>query len=175
MSLMADNSGLVQMFLDEKVKGRSYVEIGLKHGVDPIEVQRAVRQALSDSTVRDPEELRAILALRIEKVTEFLWKGLETGSFKHGEAILRAVEQTRDLYELIQQDRQETKFKLGEQETEVILMFAEKVVDNMREWIMGIPVGKKGQAELEHWAEKSAEAVTDAAEQIIEAQIVEDE
>lgn len=162
------------MFLDERIKGRTYLEIGAKHNIPPEEVQAMVREALSKQAVKDPVEWRGILGLRIEKVTEHLWSGLENGSFKHGEAILRAVERLQELYAVNEEAKTKAQIEMSDEAVALLM----QVMDRNNEMMLAtvrkeIQLGKKAQEKLEHWHEWSAEAATNAVEEIVYAEVEE--
>jgi hypothetical protein len=171
---MAENDGLVQKLLDERVKGRSYVEIGNKHGIPPEEVHALVREALSSHTITDPLEFRTLVQLRIEKVIENMWTGLEKGEWKQAEVILKAVERLQELYDLNEQRMTTDRHELSAREVQIILTVMEQQSERLFEWVTSLPLGKKAnQLVLESWSEQAAEVATGVIEEVVYAEVEE--
>lgn len=156
-----------QLLIDDKIRGKSYAQIAAKHGLDVDEVMRRLRQVYTETTIRDPVEHRALLQLRIEKIVELMWTGLEQGSFKHGEAILKAVAQLQELHDLNEKTiTHEVRLIIDEDADRVleVLKFAQNA---LLDRVMRMPLTPEIREELVQWPEWSAEASTDAVEAVL--------
>lgn len=161
------SDALTQLFIDEKIRGRSYAEIAATHGVPVDEVITIIRAELASTVIRDPQEYRALLQLRTEKIIDKLWVGLEAGSFKHGEAILKAVNTLQELHDLNEKTMvHQINVILDEDATKVfeVLKLQNK---KLHEHILALPLNAKAKKELEAWPEWAAESATDAVEEIV--------
>lgn len=175
MSLMAENDGLVQKFLDERVSGRSVVQIAMKHGVPAEEVNALINEALNNHTMTNPIAFRTLVQLRIEKVIENMWSGLNKGEWKQAEVILKAVERLQELYDLNEKNLEQDRHELSAREVEIILTVMEAQSDRLYKYVTSLPLGKKAQLQItEGWAEQAAEVATDTIEEYVYAEVVED-
>jgi len=164
---MTVNDGLTQLILDDRIKGRSYLDIELKHGVPAVEAMAMVREALESTTMRDPIEMRGIVMLRTEKIIENLWAGLEQGSFKHGEAIIKALERLSELLDPNQETIRTEVTLISDAETlqlfEVMKLTNLALLAKVKE----LPLTPDAAKELEQWPAWTAEASTAAVEQVL--------
>src|SRR5690349_23487312 len=78
-----EGTTLQNMLLDDRISGLNFFEIGSKHGIPPEEVRQLINEALAENVTRDPIEMRQLVQLRLERLTNYLWAGVENGSFKH--------------------------------------------------------------------------------------------
>lgn len=165
---------LAQMLVDEKIRGRSYLDIAQKHGLPVEEVITIVRGYYAATTIRDPQEHRALLQLRLERIIDKLWEGLEAGSFKHGEAIIKAVTQLQDLHDLNEQHMTTAQNLIMDEDTDTILEVLKHATGALRDRVARMPLSKKAKEELTAWPEWAAEATTNAVEEVIYAEVVEE-
>lgn len=169
---MSESSELTDLLLDDRIQGLSYDRIGKKHGIDPLDARALVREALSRTADEDEWEMRALSLLRLEKVVQNLWDGVEQGSFKHAEAIFKGLDQINTLLALNKQVMEEQKSIISEEQAEVIYAV---VMENNRQLFQflesKLSPTKTNQAILEEWPSIQSEAVTTA----IEATLVEED
>lgn len=164
---MAQTDGLTQLILDDRIRGRSYAEIELKHGVPAIEAMAMVREALESTTMRDPIEMRGIVMLRTEKIIEHLWDGLESGSFKHGEAIIKALERLSELLDLNQETIRIEQTIVSDEETLQLFQVMKTAYSLLYEKVKALAVTDAAIRELEAWPEWVAETTTAAVEHVL--------
>lgn len=164
---MTVNDGLTQLILDDRIRGRSYAEIELKHGIPAIEAMAMVREALDATTMRDPIEMRGIVMLRTEKIIEHLWAGLEQGSFKHGEAIIKALERLSELLDLNQETIRHEFTVISDEETLQLFAVMKRANELLYKKVQALPLSNEAAFELEQWPEWVAETATVAVEEIL--------
>ena len=165
---MSNTSNLTDMIMTDRVKGLSYYEIEKKHGLPAVEAREMVREALSSTSIEDEWEMRGIAMLRIEKVIENLWTGLENGNSKHAEVIIKGVEQLSQLLALNKQVMEEQKSAITDEQAAVIhLLLTENNKQIFNFIIHELKPNKKQQAILEEWPAVAAEASTNAIEATI--------
>lgn len=174
MDYDGDMDALTQLFVDEKVRGKSYLEISQRHDVPVDEVISIIRAYYTATTIRDPQEHRALLQLRLERIIDKLWEGLEAGSFKHGEAIIKAVTQLQDLHDLNEKTMTVTHNLILDEDTDKILEVLKFATGKLRDKVARLPLSAKAKTELQAWPEWAAEAATEAVEEVVYAEIVED-
>lgn len=167
MNNMTVNDGLTQLILDDRVKGRSYLQIEQKHGIPAIEALALVKEALESTTMKDPFEMRGIVMLRTEKIIEHLWEGLEGGSFKHGEAIIKALERLSELLDLNQETIRHEISIVSDEETMKIFTVLKHANEALLRRLMELDLTPSVRSELEAWPEWVAAATTEAVEQVL--------
>lgn len=159
----------MDLVLDDRVRGRSYNEIAQKHGIEPLDAREMVREALASTSIEDEWEMRGIAMLRIEKVIENLWTGVEQGSFKHAEALIKGIDQLSQLLALNKQVMEETKAAITDEQAAWIYSV---VTENNRQIYNFVTEklkpNKRQQQELESWAVVAADAATQAIEAVIQ-------
>lgn len=165
---MSNASNLTDLIMAERVKGLSYYQIEQKHEVPALEAREMVREALSNTSIDDEWEMRGIAMLRLEKVIENLWAGVENGSFKHAEALTKAIDQTSQLLALNKQVMEEKKAAITDEQAALIYMV---ITENNRQLLQFIQQqlkpNKKQTAILEEWPQVTAEASTHAIEAVL--------
>lgn len=173
----AHDDTLAQFLIDDKIKGMSYLAIAEKHNIPVDEVIGIVRSVYAATTITDPLEYRALLQLRIEKIIELLWSGLEKGEnqFKHGEVILKAVDQLSVLHDLNEKNMTVELRMISDSETLKIISTLKAGFGLMYDHVKSLPLSKKAEVELMAWPEWVAEASTTAVEQVIYAETMEDD
>lgn len=165
---MTDNSALTQLILDDRIRGRSYAQIEQKRSIPAIEAMALVREALETTTMRDPIEMRGIVMLRTEKVIEHLWEGLEQGSFKHGEAIIKAVERLSELLDLNQETIRHEVSLVSDEQTMKIFEVLKRAQDLLHAKINALELTDGARQELiEGWPEWAASSTTTAVEEVL--------
>lgn len=164
---MNDSANLQQMLLDDRIAGLSYVEIGAKHGIDAHEVAGLVRELLTEVASQDPTELRMIQQARIEKIVNHLWAGLEQGSFKHGEAILKAVERLAELMDLNQASIKHEITIISDEETRKLLDVLKYNNNHLLAHVQSLPLNEESRAALTEWPAWVAEASVDAVDEVL--------
>lgn len=164
---MTVNDGLTQLILDDRIRGRSYAEIELKHGIPSLEAMAMVREALESTTMRDPIEMRGIVMLRTEKIIEHLWDGLEKGSFKHGEAIIKALERLSELLDLNQETIRHEFSVISDAETLQLFEVMKRAYQLLYQKVATLPLAEGGQEALSQWPEWIAETSTAAVEEVL--------
>lgn len=170
---MSNVSELTDLVIRERVKGLSYYDIEKKHGVPALDAREMVREALSNTSIEDEWEQRGIMMLRIEKVIEHLWDGVEQGSFKHAEALFKGIEQLSQLLALNKQVIEEQKAAITDEQAAMIYMVITENNRNMLHYIQEQLNPSEKQLEvLESWPQVSAESATNAVEAVL---YVEDE
>lgn len=173
---MGNSSELTDLILKERVKGHSYYEIERMHGVNAAEARELVREALSSTSIDDEWEQRGIMMLRIERVIEHLWTGVERGEFKHAEVMIRAVEQLSTMLALNKQVIEEQKAAITDEQAAMIYMV---ITENNKQLLSFIQEqfkpNKTQQKKLEEWPQLSAETATNAVESVLYAEEVDEE
>ena len=165
---MSNASDMTDLVIKERVKGLSYYDIEKKHGVPALDAREMVRQALSTTSIEDEWEQRGIMMLRIEKVIEHLWDGVEQGSFKHAEALFKGIEQLSQLLALNKQVIEEQKAAITDEQAAMIYMVITENNKMMLQYIHEQLNPNELQLEvLEEWPQISAESATNAVEAVL--------
>lgn len=164
---MTENDGLTQLVLDDRIKGKTYAEIERKHGIPAIEAMALVREALEATTMNDPIEMRGIVMLRIEKVIENLWRGLEKGDVKSGEAIIKSLERLSELLDLNQETLKHEITLISDEETLKLFQVMKHKDSLMLNRVRQMALTDAAVKELEAWPEWVAEASTAAVEAVL--------
>ena len=173
---MSSDSSLTDLILRDRIKGLSYYDIEQKHRIPAIEARELVHEALSKTSADDEWEQRGIMMLRIERVIENLWDGVENGSFKHAEALFRGLDQLSNLLALNKQVMEDQKNQLTDQQAEIIFMVISENNKQMLEMIRReLKPNKTQERKLEEWPQITADIATAAVEAIIYEAEVEDE
>lgn len=168
------NTSLIKMLLDDRVNGLSYLEIEYKHGIAAVEARQMVMEALADVVSKDPLEQRGIMTLQIEKVIRYLTEGLEAGSFKHGEAILKATERLAELHDLNQQTIKHEVTVMTDENAQLIFEVLKQNNNALRERVRKLELSEANLLQLDAWPEWEAEAATEAVTNVIYAEVVDD-
>jgi hypothetical protein len=168
----SDNS-LVSKLLDERVRGLNYFEIEKKHGIPAAEAKQLVSEALQEVATKDPIEMRYLVQVRLEAITRHLWEGLENGSFKHAEVILRAADQMAMLMDLNQNTIKQQLTIISDEETQQLLEVLKFFSKSIYAKLDRLPLNKKARTELEAWPEWTAEAATEAVDEVLYAELEE--
>lgn len=167
-----ENDSLVQLFIEDVARGKSYYDIELKHGVPAAEVRVMVKDYLAEHYVRDRGEWQQLLTLRIEKITDYLWDGITAGNFKNAEAVVRLIEKLAELLALNDEAQLEHDSKLTDSQTQQILQVLRKhdqlLLDMINE---NLSLSNKNKTQLAEWPEWTAEAATSAVEQVVYAEL----
>ena len=165
---MSNESNLTELVIKERVKGLSYFAIEQKHGIPALDARELVREAIETEAMDDEWEKRGIMMLRIEKVIENLWSGVENGSFKHAEALFKGIEQLSQLLALNKQVIEEQKALITDEQAALIYMV---ITENNRQLLTYIQEqlkpNKTQQKALEAWPMVSAESATQAVEAVL--------
>lgn len=165
---MSNESELTDLIIKERVKGLSYYNIEKKHGVPALDAREMVREALSATSIEDEWEQRGIMMLRIEKVIENLWDGVENGSFKHAEALFKGIEQLSQLLALNKQVIEEQRAAITDEQAEIIYTVITENNRQLLDYIQGnLKPNKKQQEKLVEWPQISAESATQAVEAVL--------
>lgn len=167
------NMSLQNMLLDDKIAGLSFFEISQKHGIPVDEVRQLYVEAMSENVIRDPIEMRQLIQLRLERLTNSLWTGIENGSFKHVEAASRLIERIAELMDLNEQTIKHQVTLVSDEET--LQLFAVLRANNqyIYDQVRALPLNQKALQQLEAWPEWAATAATDAVEGVlIEAEVI---
>lgn len=175
MAVMSNEGtdALAQLIVDEKIRGRSFLQISSDHGIPVEEVVVIYRQYIAEAAIRDPLEHRMLLQLRTEKIIDYLWGGLEAGSFKHGEAILKAVNTLQELHDLNEKTIVAVRSDIEDADTDKVLEVLKHASGSLLKKVARLPLSAKGKEELKSWPEWAAEASTNAVEEVIYAEIEE--
>lgn len=168
------NATLTKMLLDDRVNGLSYLEIEDRHGIPAVEARQMVMEALADVVSKDPLEQRGIITLQIEKVIRYLTEGLEAGSFKHGEAIIKATERLSELHDLNQQTIKHEVTVMTDENAQLIFEVLKQNNNALRERVRQLELSEANLLQLDAWPEWEAEAATEAVTNVIYAEVVED-
>lgn len=165
---MSNESNLTDLIVAERIKGLSYAKIQQKHGIDALEARELVREAITTEAMDDEWEKRGIAMLRIEKVIENLWDGVENGSFKHAEALFKGIEQLSQLLALNKQVIEEQKAAITDEQAALVYMV---ITENNRQLLNYIQdqlkPNKKQLEKLEEWPQISADSATQAVEAVL--------
>jgi hypothetical protein len=168
------NDALTQVLLDAKLRGKSYAEIASENRLPIESVIAALREVYNATTIRDPIEHRALLQLRIEKIIDKLWDGLEQGSFKHGEAILKGIQQLQELHDLNEKTINHNINVILDEDAAKVFEVLKYHNQSMYNKVIALPLSTKAKAELVAWPEWAAESATEAVQNVIYAEVLED-
>lgn len=173
---MSNESDLTELVIKERVKGLSYYDIEKKHSIPALEAREMVREALASTSIEDEWEQRGIMMLRIEKVIENLWSGVERGEFKHAEAMFKGIEQLSNLLALNKQVIETQQAEITDAQAAIIYaivtannkMLYEKILEELTQKELELEV-------LKVWPQITADAATDAVESVLYVDVEEDE
>ena len=169
---MDNSSNLVDLIIADRVKGISYREIEQKHGIPALDAREMVREAITSTAMEDEWEMRGIAMLRIERVIEHLWTGVERGEFKHAEAMIKAIEQLSNLLALNKQVMEEQRAAITEEQAAVVYAILKENNRQILQFIQNQLKPNKRQTEvLQEWPA----VVADASLVAIEATIVDED
>lgn len=169
-----NNDALAQLLIDDKIRGRSYLEISQKHNIPVDEVIAILREVYASTQIKDPTEYRALLQLRLEKIIDKLWDGLDQGSFKHGEAVIKAVQQLQELHDLNEKTITHEFTVISDAEAEKILAVLKFSNNRLYAKIQNLELTSDAKEQLLQWPEWTAETATEAVEEIIYAEVTDD-
>lgn len=167
---------MADLIIQERVKGRSYYQIEQLHGIDAMEARELVREVLESEQMDDEWEKRGIAMLRIERVVEHLWAGVESGNSKHAEVMIKSIEQLSNLLALNKQVIQEQKAAITDEQAAMIYMVVTENNKKMLSYInKKLAPNKRQQKILEEWPQISADTATQAVEAVLYVEEDEDE
>lgn len=168
---MDNTSKLTELIIDERIAGKSYYDIGIKHEIDPIEALELVKAALNTTSIEDEWEQRGITMLRLERVIEYMWEGVKNGSFKHAEVLIKSADQLSNLLALNKEILKEKKAEITDAQAALIYMV---ISENNRQMLAYIndqlKPNKRQMQQLESWPQVSAESATQAVEIVLYAE-----
>lgn len=168
---MNTDSALTELIINERVRGKSYFDIGIKHNIDPLEARQLVKEALESTSMDDEWEQRGILMLRLEKVIDNMWDQVERGEWKHAEVLIKSIDQLSNLLATNKQIMQETKTMITDEQAQLIYMVISENNRQMLQYIKDVlKPNKTQQKQLEHWHAVTAETATNAVEAVIYAE-----
>lgn len=170
----AENA-LINKLLEARVKGKNYFQIEAEYGIPAAEAKQLVSEALQEVASRDPIEMRYLVQVRLEAITNHLWDGLEAGSFKHADSILRAAEQLAVLMDLNQNTIKQQLTIISDEETRQLFQVLKLYSSALYSRVATLPLNQKARTALEQWPEWTAEAATEAVEEAVYAEEVEDD
>lgn len=171
---MSDRDALQELILNDRAKGLNWYDIQAKHGIDPLEARQIYREALSEIASNDPTEMRMLMQVRLEKVVNNLWEGLEAGNFKNGDSILKAVERMSELMDLNQETIKHQITLITDEQAMQVYEMLNRNNQALYAKIASLSLPEPVRAELEAWPQWAAEAATDSVEQILVAEVVDD-
>ena len=169
---MEISANLASMLLDEKLKGKSYTDMELKHGIPAIECYQIVRDALAAIPVHSQVEQRQLASLRLEKIIQGIWDEMASGSFKHAEAMTKVVHEMSELNDLIQKTVTHEIVFIQDQQAALVLNMLELVAEGLLNRVNDLPLNQKAKKALEEWPEWAAEITTDAVSAVVYAEEV---
>jgi hypothetical protein len=171
---MADgNNALTAKLLDARVKGKNYFEIEAMYGIPAAEAKQMVNEILEEVAERDPVEMRYLVQLRLEAITANLWEGVEAGSFKHADSILKAAEQLAVLMDLNQNTIKQQLTIISDEETRQLFQVLKLYSAGLYQKVAALPLSQKARLQLEEWPEWTADAATQAVEEAVYAEVEE--
>jgi len=173
--LSTENDALAQLLVDDKIRGKSYLEISQKHGIPADEVISILRDVYASTQIKDQNEYRALLQLRLEKIIDKLWDGLEEGSFKHGEAVIKAVQQLQELHDLNEKTITHEINIITDAQASKIFEVLKKSNNTLYGRVAALPLTPEAKAALSAWPEWTAESATEAVEEVIYAEVIEED
>lgn len=162
------------MLVKDRVEGLSYPEIAVKHGLEVVQCYGMVRGFLEETTIDDEFEQRGIQMLRLDAIVKHLWSGLEAGSFKHAEAIVRAVNELGVLLDINKQALEEAKYRVSEEQGEIIYRVVEHLTGGLQRRISQLQLtSEQTKVMEEQWPSWNYEAATEAMEDVVYAEELE--
>jgi hypothetical protein len=111
--------------------------------------------------------MRYLIQLRLEKIVDNLWAGLERGEFKSGEAIIKSIEKMTELMDLNLDTIKHQITIISDEETLKLFTVLKEYSNRLYQKIDQLPLNAKSRGELEAWPEWIAEAATEAVETVI--------
>lgn len=172
---MENTDNLQQMLLAEAISGRSFYEMEQKHGIPALECATLIKNALASAPAFTTIEQRQLLSLRLEAVVGYMWAGLQNGSFKHGEAMLKAIHEAAELNALVAKQTVEHVTYFQDQQMIQIIRMLEYNNAELRRKIDSLELTAEIRQELEAWPEWVAESATNAVEAVVYAEVVEED
>lgn len=174
MNIEGSNDALAELLVSDRVRGKSYKWIAERHNIPVEEVISIIRDYYTTEVIRDPVEHRALLQIRYNKIIDHLWDGLETGSFKHGDSILKAVQQLQELHDLNEKTMTAHLNVILDEDATKVFEVLKMANAALYERVKALPLSKKVQQELVAWPEWAAEAATESVEAVLYAEEIEE-
>jgi hypothetical protein len=170
--MIQTDDGIQELILNARAKGLNWFDIQKQHGIDPLEARQIYNEAMKQVASQDPVEMRMLMQVRLEKVVNYLWAGLEAGNFKNGEAILKAVERMSELMDLNQETIKHQITLITDEQTLKVFETLDRMQRRLYARVDALPLSEEVKLELTAWPEWAAEAATDSVEEVL---IVEEE
>lgn len=170
---MGEENALAQKLLDMRVRGKNWLEIESETGIPGPEARQIVNEVLQEVATKDPIEMRYLIQLRLEKITDNLWKGLEGGDFNNAAMILKSVEKMAELMDLNQDTIKHQITIISDEETLKVFSVLKEYGNRLFKYVDNLALPEEVRLELESWPEWAAEAATEAVEEVIYAEVVE--
>jgi hypothetical protein len=172
-NITQDNTGLQTLLISELRSGSSYNDLAAKHGIPVLEVFSLVQDYLNAAPKLTVNQHRQMLSLTLEAVISKMWAGLEAGSFKHAEVVLKTVHELAELNALIDTTIVHELRVIEDKQATIVLKVVEGVARELYERVLTLPLNQKAKAALTEWEVWAADATTDAVEATIYAEEVE--
>lgn len=162
-----NDDGLRELILNDRASGLNWYDIQRKHGIEPVQAKQIYNEALSAVASDNPTEYRMLMQVRLEKVVNLLWEGLEQGSFKNGDTILKAIERISELMDLNQETIKHQITLITDEQALQVFEVLNKFAQNLRGRVQRLDLPERALLELDAWPEWSAEAATEAVEAVL--------
>lgn len=168
MSTPQKPSALVQMYIDERARGRSWQQIAEKYSKDVDEVYADYMRHMESSRAYTESEYRMLQLTRLEKMIDALWEmGINAGSLDHVSKMLPIVQEISKMLAL-HKPKVEAEIRIiEEKQVHLIVDYLDAVTDTIRHEVLQTVTAKRTREEIEsNWDAWVAGAAQRPLEQI---------
>lgn len=153
-------TALVQLYINERARGRSWQQIAEKYDKSPDEVYADYMAHMEKSRAYTESEYRMLQLTRLEKMIDALWElGVEGGSVEHVSKMLPIVQEISKLLAL-HKPKVEAEIRIiEEKQLHLIVDYIDAVTDTVRTQVLETVTAKRTRQQIEEkWEEWVAEA-----------------
>lgn len=166
-------TALVQLYINERARGRSWQQIAEKYDKSPDEVYADYMAHMEKSRAYTESEYRMLQLTRLEKMIDALWElGVEGGSVEHISKMLPIVQEISKLLAL-HKPKVEAEIRIiEEKQLHLIVDYIDAVTDTVRTQVLETVTAKRTRQQIEEkWEEWVAEASRKPLQQLETATI----
>lgn len=153
-------TALVQLYINERARGRSWQQIAEKFDKSPDEVYADYMAHMEKSRQYTESEYRMLQLTRLEKMIDALWElGIEGGSVEHIGKMLPIVQEISKLLAL-HKPKVEAEIRIVEEkQLHLIVDYIDAVTDTVRSRVMDTITAKRTKQLIDdNWEKWVAEA-----------------
>lgn len=156
-------SALVQMYIDERDRGKTWTQIAEKFDKDPDEVYRAWNEYMSTNRVVNEAEYRMLQLSRLERMIDALWElAIKQNSLDHIKALLPVLQEISKLLGL-HKDKTTVEVRvIEEKQLNLVVAYLDAVTETVKGNVMKTITAKTTRQKIEEqwdkWVANAAES-----------------